>query len=401
MIRSASAVLALVILSGFVVPRPVEAQQEARTHEVREGDTLWKIAQQYYDSGHMWNRIYEANRDRLDTPEALEVGLVLTIPSAEGEVEMDAVADEEDVPAAEAQEMAGDPEPALEEAEGEETEEAMAEVGEVEVEAPETPKIEQMDPQEGTGPKTIRRRTSFYPDTTNPTLRASMAPMLAAVSRDVVFSAPWLLPEGEALPAMGELVGFAGSEGDVTVRVSARPHDRVLVSFDGPAPAVGSLVQVYRIDHEIDELGSVVTPTGVLRIHALEPAGAVAEVIKLYAHMVIGDAVGPLPAYPLSEGQRAETTTEMREADIIGFANPRPMYSIGDNVFLAAGADSGIRIGDEYVVVFSSGEGWTGEPEGRLQVVGVHEDHATARIVAEESPVFALGVRVRLDRRMR
>lgn len=377
MIRSVLAVLALVVLSGFTFPPPAEAQQEARSHEVREGETLWRIAQQHYGDGGLWNRIFDANRDRLDDPGVLEVGLVLTIPPVDG------------------------PTPRAEEPVGEQPvgEQPTPEVGVVEVRAPDTGAAPQEIPREGFGAKPIDRRTAFYPDTTNPTLRNEMAPMLSAVSRDAVYSAPWLVGPDEEISRLGEVVNFAGSEGHVTIRSSAHPHDELLIAFNDYVPAVGSLVHVYREHRDVMELGKVVKPTGVVRIVALQPAGAVGEVVKLYDRLRLGDLVGFVPEYQVVEGRTAAAATEVAESEIIGFANSRPIYSIGDITFLDA--TSGVNIGDEYVVIYQAGEGWSGNAEGRLQVVRVGDDHVTARILAEERPVFTTGARVRLDRRMR
>ncbi|MFN0243647.1 MAG: LysM peptidoglycan-binding domain-containing protein [Planctomycetota bacterium] len=51
-----------------------------RTHVVKEGESLWKIAKQELGSGARWKEIYESNRDVLATPDALHTGLRLRIP---------------------------------------------------------------------------------------------------------------------------------------------------------------------------------------------------------------------------------------------------------------------------------------------------------------------------------
>lgn len=49
-------------------------------HTVKEGDTLWTIAESYYKSGYNWVDIQKANN--LVTADAIEVGQELTIPDA-------------------------------------------------------------------------------------------------------------------------------------------------------------------------------------------------------------------------------------------------------------------------------------------------------------------------------
>lgn len=65
--------------------KPTEAKgAETRTYTVKGGDTLWKISEQMYGNGNEWNRIYEANRDRIKDPDVIQPGWVLNIPSQTG-----------------------------------------------------------------------------------------------------------------------------------------------------------------------------------------------------------------------------------------------------------------------------------------------------------------------------
>ncbi len=49
-------------------------------HEVKKGDTLWKIAEHYYGDGSLFKQIFEANRDILKDPNLIQVGQKLRIP---------------------------------------------------------------------------------------------------------------------------------------------------------------------------------------------------------------------------------------------------------------------------------------------------------------------------------
>jgi len=51
-----------------------------RTYEVEDGDSLWVIAKKHYGRGSDWERIFEANLDRLASPDAVRAGMVLRIP---------------------------------------------------------------------------------------------------------------------------------------------------------------------------------------------------------------------------------------------------------------------------------------------------------------------------------
>jgi len=52
----------------------------ARSYTVQKGDTLWKIAKQFYGKGSAWTRIHEANKDVIDDPDVIQPGWNLRIP---------------------------------------------------------------------------------------------------------------------------------------------------------------------------------------------------------------------------------------------------------------------------------------------------------------------------------
>jgi nucleoid-associated protein YgaU len=49
-------------------------------HEVQKGETLWKIAEQYYGDGNLYPKIFDANRDILKDPNRINIGQKLRIP---------------------------------------------------------------------------------------------------------------------------------------------------------------------------------------------------------------------------------------------------------------------------------------------------------------------------------
>lgn len=58
----------------------VVAANAKRTHVVEKGDTLYKLARQYYNDQSKWRRIWDANRSVISDPDKLQVGTRLAIP---------------------------------------------------------------------------------------------------------------------------------------------------------------------------------------------------------------------------------------------------------------------------------------------------------------------------------
>jgi nucleoid-associated protein YgaU len=62
------------------IPAPTEAAV-AQTYAVQPGDTLSKIAKQYYGDANKYMKIFEANRDQLSDPDKIKAGQTLKIPA--------------------------------------------------------------------------------------------------------------------------------------------------------------------------------------------------------------------------------------------------------------------------------------------------------------------------------
>lgn len=53
---------------------------KVKTYTVAAGDSLSKIAKEFYGNANAYNRIFEANRDKLSDPDKIKVGQELVIP---------------------------------------------------------------------------------------------------------------------------------------------------------------------------------------------------------------------------------------------------------------------------------------------------------------------------------
>jgi LysM repeat protein len=61
---------------------PQPSVSEAKTYTVQPGDSLSKIAKQFYGNANAYMKIFEANRDKLSDPNKIQVGQVLKIPNS-------------------------------------------------------------------------------------------------------------------------------------------------------------------------------------------------------------------------------------------------------------------------------------------------------------------------------
>ncbi|MET0229741.1 MAG: LysM peptidoglycan-binding domain-containing protein [Rhodanobacteraceae bacterium] len=53
----------------------------SQTYTVNKGDTLSKIAREFYGSANRWHEIFDANRDQISNPDLIKPGQVLKIPT--------------------------------------------------------------------------------------------------------------------------------------------------------------------------------------------------------------------------------------------------------------------------------------------------------------------------------
>lgn len=60
--------------------RDASTAPTTKTYTVKKGDTLWAIAAKYYGSGAQYNKIYNANTDKISNPNLIYPGQVFTLP---------------------------------------------------------------------------------------------------------------------------------------------------------------------------------------------------------------------------------------------------------------------------------------------------------------------------------
>jgi LysM repeat protein len=409
MARLALSLVFFLVFPIFAFPQDIGTRQE-RTHEVVSGESLWVISQRYYGDPYKWPLIFEANRATIQDPDAITPGQVLIIPHEDQRAAAAGASAGATVqgltvttPAREAQEEARPfirlVAPPV--AEASRTAEAPART------------IFYAGRGGEAGSRTFRRsapgRTTFFSRErvgATPTRTASVVAVsdpdsdLAPVPGGLVLGADWLEREGTEPAALGSLVGYSEGQGWRSLGSGAHVHDRVRIQVEGSEQLrVGDLLQSFRVDREEEGLGTVVRPTGLLSVTGLGD-GVEAEVTAQFGRVRMGDKVRLAPPYGLWAGARAVPVSSNVTASLMGFAVDRVMQGIGALAFLDVGEDEGISIGDEFRAFETRPGASFGMESATLQVVLVHGDVSTARVIKLKRGTLDTGDRLRLVKKM-
>lgn len=370
-----------VIVALFAILPGLAAGQESRTHTVVAGNTLWAISSQYLGDPFKWPLLYEANRDRIENPHRIYPGWVVRIPDGGAAAAVLQVSVQPGPPGNVSEPPPPPPAPV----------QAM----------PSAPLTTTAQLQQTPAVQQVAGRTVFF----RASSQGNVAPpprTLMDVAPDQFYSAPWLIPPGTVPESTGTLTAFdVDPEKLARSANSARPFDRLHVAIDGALPGVGSRLQVFRVERDVEDVGHVVMPTGILVVETIATDGVVASVETQFGRVLLGDLVRPLPPFtPVTTDALIDATTGM-EATVLSYAAERGVQQIGGYAFLNVGSDDGVRIGDEYVVLGGANQGFPGQVQGRVKIVSVLPEVSTAQIIGLENPVFVPGVRLRPDRRVR
>ena len=75
------------VMADFPIDTNLQAMRGSesssmRMYKVKPGDTLSKISQQFFGNPNQYQRIFDANRDKLTDPNKIQAGQELKIPAA-------------------------------------------------------------------------------------------------------------------------------------------------------------------------------------------------------------------------------------------------------------------------------------------------------------------------------
>ena len=327
--KSVMATLTVAVLVGVqplagqigqeVNPRPVTPQPQVqpaprtqeRTHTVRTGDTLWDLANHYYQNPYAWPTIADANRSVVEDPHWIYPEEVLVIPGA-----ATAVAE-------------GPPD----------------NPGQI------TP-VGLPEPQPQVRPDPLRR-TRFYRsgDAGGAGIFIDPEVQQAAVQPGEHYASPWV-QDPETLPLVGRVIRTVDSPpGDAEQDLLIHPFDDVYVEYAGSTrPAPGERLMAVELLREFDDGRDefVVRPAGVLTVQFEENGTMVARVTEQWAPMNRGARVLSMEPFHGVDGV-AEPIDDGATGTVRGFMIDQPLYATTDYGFLDLN-ESQVRIGDVVMI---------------------------------------------------
>ena len=383
----------LVLAALIALPGALAAQQPAtdvpETHTVKEGDTLWDLARQYYTDPLLWPRIYQMNTGVVEDPHWIYPGEVLRLKS-DGAV-TSVPADGAPMPVANdttaaAQVVTDTATPSREAAETETV--AVAETG-----ASATDDTITVFPAAGA----VKMA---------PVFRADFDDNFRAITRAEFYQAGFMT-EGKELP-YGELLGPVAPT-QVAARGSQAARLYTQVAMRPPAAGayqVGDSVVVNWLDPRgFGEYGSIVVPVGIVRVTDVSRAEVLGEVVAQYNSMIPGMKLLPAEKFSERRGVRPQPVADGAEGTIIAFRAKDVLRGTGDIVMVDRGREGGLIAGDilearRTIEPRDKMPAVIPEVVARLQIIHLGDKTATARVIWVQYPDIPAGTKWKVVSRM-
>jgi len=352
-----------------VEARQVQATPQSGSYEVRTGDTLWDLASRFLSDPHRWRDIFDLNTGVVEDPHWIFPGEHLSLP---GQVTGVVVSSQPRQPAAARQPMGVDQEAGR----------GMSRFG--------GESIFDTSPASGSVLGGIEY-DDFEP-----------SPLVSASD---YFRAPFL-GDPKTFGPTG-LTARKIQENPLRLQLppSVRLNHRVVVALNGLQVEEGDRLQAFRWDFRLKSGETVATSKALLEVTETMGDSVRAVVTDIFGDYEVGDPVIVAEPMDVDRLRSHELVESGVLAELIGFGFELRMTVLGpsDFVFLSAGTDDGVALGDEFAI-FSPNEP---EPssarwEDRLIVVRVVRAGATtstARVVETLDTGTAAGAPARLVRR--
>jgi hypothetical protein len=215
-------------------------------------------------------------------------------------------------------------------------------------------------------------------------------------------AASWLALPDDLDRSFGEISHFAGGQDVRLGRSTVLPYDDVRIELSTEmALSPGDEVLAVRPGRDITGLGEVMVPTGILEVRRAEDGGVVARLVRDFSKVELGNEIHSLRTFPLSAGVYPHEITGTFSARVLAFEERKELYLPGDRLFIDAGFDDGLAIGDEFKALAGAADGWEGTDAATFQVVGLQRETATLRVIQSRLPsLIGPGLTVVMTRAM-
>lgn len=373
---SAARILWLTVFStGLVLPGSASAAQEPSgskmTHEVSRGDTLWELARRFLANPFLWPQIYQLNTDVVEDPHWIYPGEFLRLPLG--------VAATKDA-----------------------TQISPATVTAVRIQT-RTAGVE-LPVQERRGVSGFGGTSIFDTSPNSGDILGSLGVeefiVLPLVSPSDFLRASFLADPTTVGPMAVTARKIEANPLELSLPLAIRQHHRVVLSLNGISTEVGEWLQAIHWRHRIGTHGRVVTPVALLEVLSIQGDSARAEVLAIYGPYVVGDPVLPAEAFEFDPTSQPVPTESDLLVDVIGLDVEQVLVGLGDMLFLDAGSQAGLRLGDDLVVFSSRETDAAGAAfEDRLAVIRVvrlRPATATAMVVGVKDAGVSSGSPARL-----
>src|SRR5467141_4051921 len=380
--------------------------QVPASHTVSRGETLWSIAQMYFNDPLLWPEIYRLNTAVVEDPHWIYPGEVLNLSEvqlvAQGGDTVVAVPQDTTSAAADTVRAApGDTIAAVVPLDTVTTapmDTIPADTTQFVVEPPPPTVIETNE--------TIfdRRRTNrqVVQDVLRAYIHQPYHPLRAGE-----FYAAGFLSESEGLP-WGRVLGGTATSAihRLSEHTSATTFEEIAIKPPRNASYhVGDSLLVARIDRtmEFGRWGDVVVPLGIARVTAIEDQQVLAEVVAQYGRIHDGHVAMPLEPFR-DPGQVRPTPVEKgMTAKLLEGRDPHPIAGAQQYFFIDKGRSDGVTPGDVFEIVRPA-QSYVGaaseEVRAVMMIVHTREHSATGLLIQIMHPGLDRGMPVRLIKKM-
>jgi hypothetical protein len=168
----------------------------------------------------------------------------------------------------------------------------------------------------------------------------------------------------------------------------------------------GSLLMSYDVPRYISGYGSVIRPTGLLRVTSVGQPGesVTAQVVAVYQTMESGQGVLKAEPFQSAPGVRPEPVDSGVAGQVIGLRSSHEVAVLQDVVFIDRGAEDGVHPGDIFQVSGTSSAAGVGEvvqDAAKVLVVNAQPHTSSAVIIQLDRPDIRPGAAARQIMRMK